>query len=115
MLDAIYFPQAEAVPESAMAFMNMMFAHSEFEEQVREMQAAVVNKPAFVHKRWDARKRLGRMAKLIRSRSDRAGSGSERDRPHLDRRHFALRPAQPSCARSLLALRYKGIDSQGSR
>jgi hypothetical protein len=67
MLDAIYFPQPEAVPEFAMAFMNMMFAHAEFEEQVSRMQATIAINPDFAERRWDARKRPKRMAKLIKA------------------------------------------------
>jgi hypothetical protein len=48
MLDSnsIYFPQPEAVPQFAMEFMRMMFAHAEFEEQVRELRAVIMVTPA---------------------------------------------------------------------
>jgi hypothetical protein len=44
--DAIHFPEAETIPSFAIAFMGMMFAHAEFEEQVRELQASIMKTPA---------------------------------------------------------------------
>jgi hypothetical protein len=84
--DAIYFPEAEIMPSFAMAFMRMMFAHAEFEEQIRELQAAILKTPAkqphvfasLLHLLNLGRKNVGglgnsrarpkRMAKLIKDR-----------------------------------------------
>ena len=44
--DAIHFPEAETIPSFAIAFMGMMFAHAEFEEQVRELRASIMKTPA---------------------------------------------------------------------
>jgi hypothetical protein len=44
--DAIHFPEAETMPSFAIAFMGMTFAHAEFEEQVRELQASIMKTPA---------------------------------------------------------------------
>jgi len=44
--DAIHFPEAETIPSFAIAFMGMMFAHAEFEEQVRVLQASIMKTPA---------------------------------------------------------------------
>jgi hypothetical protein len=85
--DAIYFPKAEIPQPFAMAFMRMMFAHAEFEEQVRRLQATIIVTPAkqhvFAHLRrllnfgrktdgdlGKARDRPKRMAKLIKARPD---------------------------------------------
>ena len=43
--DAIHFPEAETIPSFAIAFMGMMFAHAEFEEQFRELQASIMKTP----------------------------------------------------------------------
>jgi hypothetical protein len=81
--DAIYFPEAKI--EFAMAFMRMMFAHAEFEEQVRELHATIIKTPAkrphvfarLLRKLFgpnaendlgNARDRPRRMAKLIKNR-----------------------------------------------
>jgi hypothetical protein len=84
--DAIYFPEAEIIPSFAMAFMRMMFAHAEFEEQVRDLEAAIMATPSrqphifarllrllnFGRKTGgglgNARQRPKRMAKLIKER-----------------------------------------------
>jgi len=72
--DAIYFPKAEAVPKFAMAFTNLMFAHAEFEEQVRDLETAIKRtRPKRPHAAktggvGDARQRPKRMAKLIKDR-----------------------------------------------
>ena len=79
MLDheAIYFPQPEAVPRFTMEFMRMMFAHAEFEEQVRRMQTAIMMTPPDQPHNCgretggglgNARQRPKRMAKLIKER-----------------------------------------------
>jgi hypothetical protein len=62
----VYFPEAEIIQPLAMAFMRMMFAHAEFEEQVRRLQRAITNDPEFAQQ-WDTRKRPKRMAKLIKN------------------------------------------------
>jgi hypothetical protein len=40
--DAITFPKAKSMPSFAIAFMDMMFAYAEFEEQVRVLQASIM-------------------------------------------------------------------------
>jgi hypothetical protein len=42
----VTFPKAETIPLFAFAFMDMMFAHAEFEEQVRVLQASIMKTPA---------------------------------------------------------------------
>ena len=42
----VTFPKAETIPLFAFAFMDMMFAHAEFEEQVRELRASIMKTPA---------------------------------------------------------------------
>jgi hypothetical protein len=81
--DAIYFPEAEIMPSLAMAFMRMMFAHAEFEEQVRDLHDSIMATPAkrphffarllnFGGKTgggfWNARNRPKRIAKMIKDR-----------------------------------------------
>src|SRR5262249_52716085 len=74
--DAIHFPEAETIPSFAIAFMGMMFAHAEFEEQVRELQASIMKTPAKLDvdpKITDgdlgkSRDRPKRMANLIKDR-----------------------------------------------
>jgi hypothetical protein len=74
--DAIYFPEAEIIPSLAMAFMRMMFAHAEFEEQVRVLEAAIIKTPA---------KRPPLFARLLRllnfGPKNGAGLGNSRQRP----------------------------------
>jgi hypothetical protein len=68
--DDIYFPEAEDIGPHAIAFAQMMFAHSEFEREVRSLQGAITNDPSFGERRsnqWKARQRPERMAKLIRT------------------------------------------------
>jgi hypothetical protein len=75
--DAIYFPEAEIMPSLAMAFMRMMFAHAEFEEQVRRLQAAIVATPA---RRPHAFLRLLRLLNFGRNTGG-GGLGNSRIRP----------------------------------
>jgi hypothetical protein len=68
--DDIYFPEAEDIGPHAIAFAQVMFAHSEFEREVRSLQGAITNDPSFGERRsnrWKARERPERMAKLIRT------------------------------------------------
>src|SRR5262249_35787002 len=47
-----------------------MFAHSEFEREVRSLQGAITSDPSFGERpshQWDARERPERMAKLIKT------------------------------------------------
>jgi hypothetical protein len=67
--DDIYFPEAEDIGAHAIAFAQLMFAHSEFEREVRSLQGAITNDPNFGERRsnqWKARQRPERMAKLIK-------------------------------------------------
>ena len=43
--DAITFPEAEIMVPLAVAFLHMMFAHAEFEERVRVLQASIMKTP----------------------------------------------------------------------
>jgi hypothetical protein len=68
--DDIYFPDAEEIKPHAIAFARLMFAHSEFEREIRSLQGAITNDPSFGERRsnqWKARERPKRMAKLIRT------------------------------------------------
>src|SRR5438094_9390555 len=67
--DDIYFPEAEDIGPHAIAFAHLMFAHSEFEREVRSLQGAITNDLNFGERRgnhWKARQRPERMAKLIK-------------------------------------------------
>jgi hypothetical protein len=67
--DDIYFPEAEDIGPHAIAFAQLMFAHSEFEREVRSLQAAITNDLSFGEQRsnqWKARQRPERMAKLMK-------------------------------------------------
>jgi hypothetical protein len=77
----IYFPEAEIMPSFAIGFMRMMFAHAEFEEQVRRLQSAITNNPKF-DKRWDTSERPQRMAKLI---EDHSGSVQDQEASEIRR------------------------------
>ena len=68
--DDIYFPEAADIGPHAIAFAQVMFAHSEFEREVRSLQGAITNDPSFGERRsnhWKARERPERMAKLIKT------------------------------------------------
>jgi hypothetical protein len=67
--DDIYFPESEDIGPHAIAFAQLMFAHSEFEREFRSLQAAITNDPSFGDQRsnqWKARQRPERMAKLMK-------------------------------------------------
>jgi hypothetical protein len=75
--DAIYFPEAEIMPSLAMAFMRMMFAHAEFEEQVRKLHATIMKTAA---KRRHVKRRSNKRA--MNSRRETGGDlGNARARP----------------------------------
>jgi hypothetical protein len=111
--DKIYFPEAEIMPSFAMAFMRMMFAHAEFEEQVRDLHDSIIKTPAkqphffarllnFGSKTgggfWNARNRPKRMAKLIK---DRPGLVNDQEATQIDQ---ILKAAIGPCdRRNLLA------------
>jgi hypothetical protein len=68
--DDIYFPEAEDIGPHAIAFAQLMFAHSEFEREVRSLQGAITKDLSFGERRsnqWNARERPERIAKLIRT------------------------------------------------
>jgi hypothetical protein len=102
--DAIYFPEAEIMPPLAMAFMRMMFAHAEFEEQVRDLQATIMKTPpkrphaAETGGLGTSRARPKRIAKLIK---DRPGLVEDQEAREIDR---ILKAAIGPCdRRNLLA------------
>jgi hypothetical protein len=86
--DAIYFPEAEIMPSLAMAFMRMMFAHAEFEEQVRDSQAAIMKTPG---RRPHF---FARLRGLLNSgrKPDGGGLGTSRDRAKRVMRLIRERP-----------------------
>ncbi len=45
--DDIFFPDAEDIRPHAIAFAQLMFAHSEFEREVRSLQSAITRDPSF--------------------------------------------------------------------
>jgi hypothetical protein len=56
--DDIYSPDAEDIRPHAIAFAQLMFAHSKFEREVRSLQAAITNDLSFGERRshqWKAR------------------------------------------------------------
>ena len=68
--DDIYFPEAAEIGPHAIAFAQVMFAHSEFEREVRSLQGAITNDPSFGERRnnhWKARERPERMVQLIKT------------------------------------------------
>ena len=67
--DDIYSPDAEDIRPHAIAFAQLMFAHSKFEREIRSLQAAITNDLSFGERRshqWKARERPERMAKLMK-------------------------------------------------
>jgi hypothetical protein len=67
--DAIFFPMQRRSGRTSIAFAQLMFAHSEFEREVRSLQAAITNDANFGEQRnnqWKARKRPELMARLIK-------------------------------------------------
>jgi hypothetical protein len=65
----IYFPEEEDIGPHAIAFAQLMFAHAEFEREVRSLQGAITNDLTFGEQRsnqWKPRQRPERMAKLIK-------------------------------------------------
>ena len=67
-LDVVYEPEAEEIEAHAIAFAQMMFAHSELERRVGDLQDVIVHQRGFGERpsnQWGARKRPGLMAKLI--------------------------------------------------
>ena len=68
--DDIYFPEAEDIGPHAIAFGRLMFAHSEFEREVRSLQGIITSDVSFGERRsnqWKARERPERMAQLIKT------------------------------------------------
>jgi hypothetical protein len=68
--DDIYFPEAEDIGPHAIAFAQVMFAHSEFEREVCSLQGVITNDLSFGERRsnqWRPRERPERMAKLIKT------------------------------------------------
>jgi hypothetical protein len=72
--DSIHFPEVQQVPDFAMAFTRMMFAHAEFEEEVRDLRAAIIRTPA------SNPRGFARLLHLLR-RKTRDDLGTARDRP----------------------------------
>src|SRR5437899_8445178 len=67
--DDIFFPDAVAIRSHAIAFAQLMFAHSEFEREVRSLQGAITNDLSFGEcgsNQWKARERPERMTKLMK-------------------------------------------------
>ena len=102
--DLIYFPNVEQVPDFAMAFTRMMFAHADFEEQVREMRTAILKTRSRHGGRGKksglgtARDRPGRMEKLI---SDRPGLVEKQEALRI--RQTLVDAIDPCDQRNLLA------------
>jgi hypothetical protein len=70
MLDPniVYEPEAEEIEAHAIAFAQMMFAHSELERRIGGLQDVIVHKRGFGERpgnQWGARRRPRLMAKLI--------------------------------------------------
>src|ERR1700738_2323294 len=68
--DDIYFPEAEDIGPHAIAFAQVMFAHSEFEREVCSLQGVITNDLSFGERRsnqWRVRERPERMAQLIKT------------------------------------------------
>jgi hypothetical protein len=72
--DVIFFPAAETIPQFAIAFLGMMFAHAKFEAQVHALETMITMTPA---------KRPHFLARLLRrfTRKRRGGLGDARARP----------------------------------
>src|SRR5262249_20923759 len=109
-----------------------MFAHAEFEEQVRVLQASIMKTPPIDHISlhaycaivW-ARKKRRRPWEFARpskthSESDQESSkfgqrsGGTADRSNLQGRHWPLRRAQSSRARPLVAIQSQDSDDQSA-
>jgi hypothetical protein len=66
--DAIYFPAPENIAPLALAFAQLMFAHANFEGELRSLQRTITDDPRFGDRRanqWSARRRPDCMVKLI--------------------------------------------------
>src|ERR1700730_2265815 len=68
--DGIYFREAEDIGPHAIAFAQVMFAHSEFEREVCSLQGVITNDLSFGERRsnqWRVHERPERVAKLIKT------------------------------------------------
>ena len=93
--DDIYFPEAAEIGPHAIAFAQVMFAHSEFEREVRSLQGAITNDPSFGERRsnqWKVRKRPELMAKLIRTH---LGADLQETEPIVKPLSDAIGPCDP--------------------
>ena len=92
-LDIVYEPEAEEIEAHAIAFAQMMFAHSELERRVGDLQDVIVHQRGFGERpsnQWGARKRpeAHRFADQRTPRRQRSGGGG--DQETLTRSHCAL-------------------------
>jgi hypothetical protein len=68
--DDFFFPDARQIEQHAVAFAQMMFAHTAFEQEVSALQDAITAKSGFGEQRrnqWNASERSERMVKLIKT------------------------------------------------
>jgi hypothetical protein len=66
---SVYFPHPTAIEPFAMAFVEMMFAHAEFEKEVCRLQGLITGDPEFGEHgchQWPPKERPKKMAKLIK-------------------------------------------------
>ncbi len=66
----ILFPDPDIISPLAIMFARMMFAHAQFEQEVRILQGAITNDRTFGEQRrnqWGAKERPKKMAKLIKA------------------------------------------------
>lgn len=70
----VAFPEAGDIADHAVAFAQMMFAHTAFEREVADLQEAITKQPGFGELRanqYGTRERPARMVKLIEDYRDR--------------------------------------------
>jgi hypothetical protein len=83
---AITFPKAEDIPSFAVAFMDMMIAYAQLEEQVRQLHATIIKtsakRPHF----------LARLLRLFGPKKNDGDLGTARERPKRMARLIKDRP-----------------------
>ena len=89
--DDIYFPEAEDIGPHAIAFAQLMFAHSEFEREVRSLQGTITNDPSFGERRsnqWKGSRAPGTYGQIDqdapRKWSPRGGADVDHHAPQWD-------------------------------
>jgi hypothetical protein len=111
--DDIYFPEAEDIGPHAIAFARLMFAHSEFEREVRSLQGIITSDVSFGERRsnqWKARERPERMAQLIKTH---LGNDLREAKPIVELLSDAIGPCDQRNSRPMVVLQHSNVDHHG--